>query len=69
MPFKRWLKAPRNDDQIWLVELTSHYVIVQGDWFIDNHTNHKVHTAYAPHQRAQVKRAWVAHRMQESLTA
>ena len=67
--FKQWLKRPRNEDQIWLVELTTHYVIVQGDWFIDNHTEGKTHVAYAPHQRARVKRAYVAHRMQERLTA
>jgi hypothetical protein len=59
---KSWLKRPRNEGHVYIVVLTSHFVVVTDDWLIDNHTNGKVNIAYAPHLRSKVKAVYKAFR-------
>ena len=60
---KKWLEKPRNEGHVYIVELTTHYVVVTDNFLIDNHTNGKVHVAYAPHLRSRVKAVYKAFRM------
>lgn len=60
---KKWLTRPRIEGTVYLVELTSHYVVVTDDWLIDNHTKGRVDIHYAPHLRAKVKRVYSCFRM------
>lgn len=57
--FAQWLKRfDRLKSAVYLLELTSHYVLVQDDWFIDNHSKHKVHISQAPWKRKRVLKVW-----------
>ena len=47
-----------DDDNFYVVYITSHYVAVQGGMFIDTFSKHKVNTAYAPHQNKKVKEVY-----------
>jgi len=58
LTFKEFLKLPRGPDDVHLVSLTDHFVTVQGNYFIDNHTGHRVLVDYAPWQRKRVRIAW-----------
>lgn len=56
LTFSQWQKQWGIDaSKVYLIELTGHWVTVQGGYFIDNHTQHKVHLAYAPWKRKRVK--------------
>ena len=46
---------PLND--VWVIALTKHFVIVQGDSFLDNHTAKPVPIASAPFQKKRVRKA------------
>lgn len=48
---------------LYLVEVTHHYVLVQGRKFIDNHTEKPVFIRQAPHRRARVRRVWEVKKM------
>lgn len=53
--FKHWLDHTMlRSDRVYLVFLTRHFVVVQGDQFNDNHTKVPVHVSIAPHQRRKV---------------
>lgn len=45
-------------NEVYLVLVTGHYILVDSGYVLDNHTNHRVHAAYAPHRKKRVKRAW-----------
>jgi hypothetical protein len=60
---KKWLERPRNEGHVYIVVLTSHFVVVTDDWLIDNHTTGKVDIHFAPHLRSKVKAVYKAFRM------
>lgn len=61
---KKWLgRMKRAEGHVYIVTLSTHYVVVTDDWLIDNYTNGKVNIAYAPHLRSKVKAVYKAYRM------
>ena len=55
-----FLGAEMGDDTVndtWLLNLTGHFVMVQGDNFLDNHTNEPVALRDAPFLHKQVRNA------------
>ena len=63
LSLSHWLKHPRHEGRVYLVELTTHFVIVTDDWLIDNHTKGKVDIHFAPHRRSKVTRVFSCFRM------
>lgn len=56
MTLKAFMKGIKvDDDSIYVVYITGHYVAVQGDMFIDTFSTHKVSTAFAPRTGKTVK--------------
>lgn len=55
--FTRWLNQRTGEEKraMFLVALTGHYVMVNGNDFIDNHTRELVKLDDAPHRRARVR--------------
>jgi hypothetical protein len=51
------------NDEIYVVWVTGHYVVVQGGMFIDTFSKHKVNTAFAPRAGKTVK---AVYRMRKS---
>jgi len=59
MTLKQFMKSIRDDDDsIYVVYITGHYVAVQGDMFIDTFSTHKVSTAFAPRAGKTVKEVY-----------
>lgn len=56
----QWLKEQdKADESIYLVEVTDHWIVVQGrSKMIDNHTGHPVAAFAGPWQRKQVKEVY-----------
>lgn len=52
----KWLRDRPFKDDLVIIQLTRHFVVVQGSHFIDNHTEVPVHISGAPHRRARVER-------------
>lgn len=56
LTLKNFMKGIRlDDDSIYVVYITGHYVAVQGGTFIDTFSTHKVSTAFAPRTGKTVK--------------
>ena len=57
----QWLKTlDKNDNNIYLVIVTGHYVVTQGrQLLIDNHTEYPVQAFMAPWQKKRVKKVWI----------
>jgi len=50
---------PKSDKtRTMLINVTGHYVTVQGDKLVDNHTGNPVHIAIAPWKRKKVQQVW-----------
>lgn len=64
--FAWWLRSRTREQRLrgsaFLVELTRHYVVVDGRWGGDNHTKVPVRLREMPHRRRLVKRVWRATR-------
>lgn len=53
--FAAWLASRDNPEELCLVELTGHFVVVQGQMVVDNHTKRPVAVKDAPWRRKRVK--------------
>jgi len=56
--FAAWLREHDRGDDVWLVVLTNHFMVVQGDVAGDNVTMRPVPLAEAPNRRARVLGAY-----------
>lgn len=56
----KWLRDRRGEDlhQTYLIVLSTHFVIVSGNQFIDTYTREPVKVDDAPHRRALVQEVW-----------
>jgi len=64
MTLKQFMKSINgDDDSIYVVYITGHYVAVQGDMFIDTFSTHKVSTAFAPRTGKTVKAVYKMSKM------
>lgn len=59
MTLKQFMKSIQDDDDsIYVVYITGHYVAVHKDTFIDTFSTHKVSTAFAPRAGKTVKEVY-----------
>ncbi len=59
MRLKQFMKSIReDDDSLYVVYITGHYVAVQGSMFIDTFSKHKVNTAFSPQAGKTVKEVY-----------
>ena len=59
MRLKAFMKSiPEDDDSLYVVYITGHYVAVQGSMFIDTFSKHKVNTAFSPQAGKTVKEVY-----------
>lgn len=60
MTLNQYLKSRREHEKnvTLVINLTDHFVVVQGDKLVDNHTTIPVHIAIAPWKRKRVESVW-----------
>ena len=64
MRLKEFMKSIRDDDDsIYVVYITGHYVAVQGQMFIDTFSKHKVNTTFSPQAGKTVKEVYRLRKM------
>lgn len=64
-----WITGRKDRAALILVELSEHWVLVQGNRFADNHTKAPVATSTAPHRRQRVHRTWRVREDREDIGA
>jgi hypothetical protein len=57
-----WLRKRKNRRELNVVELTNHWVVVEGHKFCDNHTMEPVFIRKAPHRRKRVIQVYRVYR-------
>ena len=57
--FAKWLRERENRNELCIVYLTNHFVVVKGNKMIDNTTMKPTFIRQSPHRRSRVIQYWV----------